>query len=70
MYQYKAVLKSTKEIIAEGHSVEDIEKQVLHFKRQQKYGLHTHMNDQVEVFHVMQNHVDGQKHKEKLLKLI
>ena len=41
MYQYKAILKSTREVVAEGHSLEDLEKQIKHFKREQKRNIHT-----------------------------
>jgi len=69
MYQYKAVLKSTKEVIAEGHSVEDIEHAVLHYRRQQKNNSHTEMNVPVEVIHVKHN-VEKNINKEELVKII
>ena len=69
MYQYKAVLKSTKEVIAEGHSVDEIEKSVLHFRRQQKRNEHTEMNVPVEVIHVKKN-VEKNSYKEELVKII
>ena len=69
MYQYKAMLKSNRTIIAEGHSVEDIEHAVLHFRRQQKKNAHTKMNEPVEVIHVKHN-VEKNQHKEELIKII
>lgn len=69
MYQYKAVLKSTQEVIAEGHSVDDIEKAVLGFRRQQKKNEHTEMNVPVEIIHVKKN-VEQNKNKEELVKII
>jgi hypothetical protein len=69
MYQYKAILKSTKEIVAEGHTIEDIEKQIIHYKRQQKKGFHTHGNEPVQIFHVQRNQETG-KHKDLLLKVV
>lgn len=65
MYQYKGILKSSKEIIAEGHTVESVEHQALHFRREQKKNVHTQMNDPIEIFHVFR---DGTK--EKLVKII
>ncbi|MCK5867131.1 MAG: hypothetical protein KAG14_01905 [Mycoplasmataceae bacterium] len=69
MYQYKAVLKSSKKVIAEGHSVEDVEHKVKHFKREQKKGLHTKGNDVIEIIHNKINHISGNK-KEELIKVI
>lgn len=65
MYQYKAILKSTREVIAENHTIEDLEKDIKHFKRGQKHGEHTRENDLIEVFHVFR---DGSK--DKLIKTI
>ena len=69
MYQYKAILKSSKKVIAEGHNVEDIEHKVKHFKREQKKGLHTKGNEVIEIFHNKINHISG-KIKEELIKVI
>ena len=69
MYQYKAVLKRSKEIIAEGHSIEDIEKQIVHFKREQKHGFHTNMNNEIEIFHVRRDQLHGDK-KNDLIKVV
>ncbi len=69
MYQYKAVLKSTKETIANGHSIDDIEKQIIHFKREQKHGLHTNMNDKIEIFHVKRDQLHGDG-KDVLIKTV
>lgn len=71
MYQYKAVLKSTKEVIAQGHNLDDIEKSIKHFIREQKKGIHTHGNDPIEIFHIERNKTDGsRKSKEKLIKVV
>ncbi|MCK5806870.1 MAG: hypothetical protein KAG91_00570 [Mycoplasmataceae bacterium] len=69
MYQYKAILKSSREVIAEGHNIEEIENKVKHFKREQKKGLHTKANDVIEVIHNKINHVSGKK-KEELIKVL
>ena len=71
MYQYKAVLRSTKEVIAEGHNITDIEHSIVHFKRAQKKGEHTHGNDLIDVYHIQRDKVHG-KHeaKEVLVKTI
>ena len=60
MYQYKAKLKKNQQIIAEGHTLEDIEKQIVHFKREQKRGLHTNMNNQIEIIHVQRDQMHGE----------
>lgn len=69
MYQYIAKLKSSLEIIAEGHNVEDIENQIKRFRRGQKKGEHTKMNEPVEIFHVFSDTKHG-RGKEVLLKII
>ena len=65
MYQYKAILQSSKEVIAENHTIEKIENDIVHYKRQQKKGIHTHANDNISIYHVFR---DGTK--EKLIKTI
>lgn len=65
MYQYKAVLKSTKEVIAENHTIEKIEADIKHFQRETKHGIHTKGGDTIQIFHVFR---DGSK--EELLKEI
>ena len=69
MFQYKAVLQKGKKIIAEGHSIEDLEKQIVHFKRQQKYNEHTNMNNKIKIYHCFRDEGKG-KRKEKLIKVI
>ena len=69
MYQYKAVLLKKKEVIAQGHTVEDVEKQIIHFKREQKYGLHTDMNNQIQIIHVKRDQVHGTG-KEEVIKIV
>ena len=69
MYQYKAVLKHSKQIIAEGHSLEDVENQIVHFKRGQKYGRHTNMNNEITIIHNLRDKVSG-KYKEKIIKVV
>lgn len=71
MFQYKALLKGSKELIAEGHTVENVENQVLHYRRQQKKGEHTNMNNPVEIIHVQRTHLnDHRQEKEVLIKII
>ncbi|TCG11096.1 MAG6790 family protein [Mycoplasma todarodis] len=69
MYQYKAVLKSTKEIISQGHTLEDVEKDIKGFRRGHKHGLHTDSNVQVEIYHVLRDQKEGHG-KDKLLKVV
>ncbi|UVD81431.1 hypothetical protein NV226_01705 [Mycoplasma iguanae] len=71
MYQYKAMLKSTKEVIAEGHSVEEIEKKIVRFKRGRKYQEHTRDNEQIEIIHFKRNKTDGiHQSKQELVKIV
>ncbi|WKX02369.1 MAG6790 family protein [Candidatus Mycoplasma mahonii] len=69
MYQYKAMLRRNKEVIAEGHTVEGIEKQVLHYKRGQKKGEHTNMNNEIEIIHIKRDQLHGNP-KETLIKVV
>lgn len=71
MFQYKAILKSTKEVIAQGHSIDDIEHQILSYRRRQKKGEHTRSNENIEIFHVQRNQKEGSKKiKEELIKIV
>ncbi len=65
MYQYKAILKSNRQIIAQDHSVEGVENKILNFRRKAKKGLHTRENEPVEIYHVFR---DGKK--QKLIKIV
>ncbi len=69
MYQYKAVLKHNKEVIAEGHNLEDIEKGIKHFKREQKKGIHTNMNNAIEIIHVKRDQLHGDG-KDEIIKVV
>ncbi|MCP4337233.1 MAG: hypothetical protein GY679_05305 [Mycoplasma sp.] len=69
MYQYKAVLKSSKEVVAEGHTLNDIEKEIVRFKRGQKRSEHTNANVGIEIFHVKRDQKTGIG-KEDLIKVI
>lgn len=65
MYQYKAILKSNKKIVAQDHTIEGIENKILHYRRKAKKGFHTRENEPVEIFHVFRN---GKK--QKLIKIV
>lgn len=69
MYQYKAVLKHNKKLIAEGHTVQEIEKLIVRFKREQKYGIHTNANNQIAIIHVLRDKIRG-KWQEKIIKIV
>lgn len=69
MYQYKARLQSNHKLIAEGHTVEEIEAAIVTYRRGQKHGEHTRGNEPVEVIDVRRNKLTGQK-DEKVLKVI
>ncbi|MDJ1646726.1 MAG6790 family protein [Mycoplasma phocimorsus] len=69
MYQYKAILNSTKEVIASEHTIEEIEKRIVHFKRRQKYHEHTRANEKISIYHVIRNNKEGaESSKEVLIK--
>ncbi|CAC13348.1 unknown; predicted coding region [Mycoplasmopsis pulmonis] len=71
MYQYKAILKSTREVVAEGHTIEDVEKSVKTYRRGQKRNQHTSAHVGVEIIHVLRDKKEGADHsKEKLIKII
>lgn len=71
MYQYKAILRSTGEVIHEGHTIKEIEHAIVHFKREQRKGLHTHANDRIDIYHAIRNKLLGtNKSKKELIKTI
>ncbi|OYD26550.1 hypothetical protein EI74_0755 [Mycoplasma testudineum] len=71
MYQYKAILKTTGEKIAEGHSVQEVEQEVKSYRRGQKHGEHTRGDDLVEIIHVERSKKEGTlASKEKLVKTV
>ena len=69
MYQYIARLESTKEVIYEGHTIQEVENHCLTYRRQQKKGSHTNMNIPIEIIHVKRDQLTGLK-KEEVLKKI
>ncbi len=69
MYQFKARLKSSLEVVAEGHSIEDIENQIKRFRRSQKRGEHTKMNEPIEIIHVFRE-LKRNQGKEVILKIV
>ncbi len=69
MHQYKGILKSTKEVVAKGHSIDEIEKSILHYRRQQKKNLHTYGNVPIEIYHSKIDHISG-KYKDELIKVM
>lgn len=71
MYQYKAILQKSNKVIAEAHSVEDVEKLIVRFKREQKRNLHTRGNEKINIFHVTRKTAEGQNQtKETLIKVV
>lgn len=67
MYQFRAVLRSTNEIISEGHTIDDVEKDIVHFKRQQKHNAHTRGNEKIVIYHMKRHKVFGFKRPAKKL---
>lgn len=70
MYQYKAVLVSSKEVITEGHTLEEIEHALIAYRRQAKKGVHPHTNDQIKIVHVRRNKLWGRKSTEEIIKIV
>lgn len=71
MYQYKGILKSTQEVIAEGHTLEDVEHQIVTFRRGQKKGEHTRANEQIQIVHVKRSQKEGSfLAKEDIIKVV
>lgn len=71
MFQYKAILKSSKEIVAQGHSVEEVEHQIVSYRRGQKRGEHTRANENIEIYHIQRNQKEGNlRVKEELIKVV
>lgn len=71
MFQYKAVLLSTNEIIAEGHSVQDVENDIKKFKRAGKKGEHTRVNEKIEIIHIQRDQRKGVWYsKEETIKVV
>ncbi|PAF54693.1 MAG6790 family protein [Mycoplasmopsis agassizii] len=67
MYQYKAILKSTKEVVAEGHSVKDVENDIKAYRRAQKKGEHTKGQELIEIYHVFREKTEGEDNSKKEL---
>ncbi|MGL5521760.1 MAG: MAG6790 family protein [Metamycoplasmataceae bacterium] len=71
MYQYKAILVSSREVIAEGHSVQDVENAIKTFRRGQKRGEHTSENEKIEILHIFRNQKEGKTNiKEEIIKVV
>lgn len=71
MYQYKAILRSTGEVIHEGHTIQEVEHAVVHFRREQRKGLHTHGNDKIDIYHAIRNKLFGwRKSRKELIKTV
>ena len=69
MYQYKAILRSTREVVTEGHDLEDVLSGVKTFRRGEKNGEHTNSNIPIDIYHVKRDKVSGH-HNDVLLKTI
>ncbi|WP_406613966.1 MAG6790 family protein [Mycoplasma corogypsi] len=61
MYKYYAKLLSSGEVVAQAHTLEDLEGKIKSFRRGQKHGEHTQGNEKIEIIHVEQNHLEGKK---------
>jgi len=69
MFQYKAILRTSKETVSEGHDLEDVLHGVITFRRGQKHGEHTLGNVPVDVYHVKRDKVSG-RHTDVLIKTV
>ncbi|QNM93605.1 hypothetical protein H9M94_03330 [Mycoplasma sp. Pen4] len=71
MYKYKAKLISNNEVIAQANTIEEIEGLIKGFRRGQKHGEHTRMNEKIEIIHVERNDLRGKHHsKEVVIKTV
>ncbi|MGL5205471.1 MAG: MAG6790 family protein [Metamycoplasmataceae bacterium] len=66
MYQYKAVLSSNKEVLTKDHTIEDIEKFVVGWRRRNTEKA----NENIEIIHVYRNNKLSWRPKEELVKII
>ncbi len=66
MYQYKAVLTSNKEILTKDHTIEDIEKFVVGWRRKNP----SKSNENIEIIHVFRSNKLTWRSKEELVKII
>ena len=69
MFQYKAILRSNKQIVSEGHNIEEVIHGVRSFRRGEKNGDHTSSNVPVDIYHVKREKNSG-NHQDILLKTI
>lgn len=71
MYQYKAKLVSSQEIIAEANNLEDLNAQIISFRRGQKRGEHTSGNEPIQIIHIERNSLKGKNlSKEEIIKTV
>ncbi len=66
MYQYKAVLVSDKEILVKDHTIEDIEKFIVGWRRRNS----DKSNDKIEIIHIFRTNKLSWKVKEELIKIV
>ncbi|MGL6125155.1 MAG: MAG6790 family protein [Metamycoplasmataceae bacterium] len=66
MYQYKAVLTSSKEVLTKDHTIEDIEKFIVGWRRRNA----SKANENIEIIHVFRNNKLSWKSKEELVKIV
>lgn len=66
MFQYKAVLSSNKQIITQDHTIDDIEKFVIGWRRKNI----DQSNEKIEIIHVFRTNKLSWKNKEELIKII
>ena len=69
MFQYKAVLRSNKNVISEGHDVVDVIHGAKSYRRGEKKGEHTNSNVPIDIYHVKRDKVSG-LHQDVLIKTI
>ncbi|QZE12100.1 MAG6790 family protein [Mycoplasma sp. Ms02] len=71
MYKYKAKLLSNGEIIAEANTLPDLEGLVKKFRRGQKYGEHTRLNEKIEIIHIERDNLKGRRFsKQDVIKVV
>ena len=66
MYQYKAILNSSKEVIKKDHTIEDIEKFIVGWRRKNA----DKSSEKIEIIHVFRSNKLTWKSKEELVKVV
>lgn len=69
MYQYKGVFHKSRKVAAEGHTIEDIEQQIVRIRREQLKNNDGGTSEAIEIIHVKREGKTGH-FKEEFVKLV